>query len=162
MPISTDSYVSLEEADSYLAERMGGGDWPNFDETDRISALVTASRLLGALNWKGVVENAGQTLKFPRRGLYRNRDTRQLEEFPPGIPTVIKEATIELALHLIRNPNVQDQVPAIPNLKLNGVFEMSAARPVAVIPARVLAMVENMVGVPGNHWFPPDLEDVYM
>lgn len=154
MPISTDSYASLEEADLYLSERSGGGDWPDFDEPARISALITASKLLNRLNWRGIVEDSSQPLKFPRTGLYKSPDTHQMERIPPGIPSVIKEATVELALHLARNPTVQDQLPTPSKLKLDGVLEMVSAAPAPVIPKHVLALVEPFRHMPGNHWFP--------
>src|SRR5437867_3846432 len=86
-----DSYVTLEEAMSYLARRLRTDAWDRADTAMRTRALTHAVLILESLSWIGDKSDPDQPLAWPRDG-----DTE--------IPQPIKAAQCELALALLVEP----------------------------------------------------------
>lgn len=80
--LGTDTYITLEEADAYIADY--GPDGAEVTEPQLRRATLAIDRLYGG-QFAGVPADADQPLQFPRLG-----------EF--GIPTQVAQATVELAL----------------------------------------------------------------
>jgi len=108
-----DSLVSLEAADSILANTLHGRAWTARAESDRRacfddperqpertddkSALRDASAMLAAQPWKGRAADSEQPQPFPRVGI--RLDTGASVH---GVPAAIQTATALLAAHLIQ------------------------------------------------------------
>lgn len=86
------SYVTLEYADAYMAER-GKSAWAEKDEETRKAKIIAATEYIDNLyNWKGVRKTARQELRFPREGIV---DSDGYEVM--GVPLNLKKAVCEAA-----------------------------------------------------------------
>ena len=117
---NANSYVTVEEADSYFLERLHSGAWVT--STVKEAALITASRLL---DWELVFSGSkaldAQAMQFPRSDLVLNDGTEVLSTI---IPREIKFATFELALFSLSADRTADN-------PLAGI-EMAKAGPLAI------------------------------
>lgn len=85
----TNSYVTLEEANEYLAGAYRVEAWTGASEADREAALITASRQIDRQPLRGAKAAADQPLQFPRAG--------QSE-----VPEAVIQAVCEQALFLLQ------------------------------------------------------------
>ncbi len=91
---STNSYVTVSEANSYFADRSHADAWE--DEENQAAALVTASQAIDwYVTWKGQRATGTQSMDWPRVGVLDKVGT----EYPLDvIPQDVKTATYEMAL----------------------------------------------------------------
>lgn len=107
----SNSYVTMDEADSYMENNPYGQAWGSDDAT-----LLYAAIMLDSLaDWNGSKTSSSQAREFPRVGLETLR-TRSSETYDYGmsflgadplssvIPQEIKNAQCELALYLQNTP----------------------------------------------------------
>ena len=102
------SYVTLEEADLYMIDRIDVTPWEVAANEDRAKALVTATSLLDLKYFIGTTTSESQPLAWPRSGV-QYADARSNRIITVGdniIPSGIKKATYELALHLLANEEI--------------------------------------------------------
>jgi hypothetical protein len=95
------SYLTVDEADSYFGDRFGADAWTNADPITKAKALVTATDTLESLKWAGSVIDP-QALAFPRVGAFFDPHTGTMQQLTP-IPNRILNAVCELAIHLLEN-----------------------------------------------------------
>lgn len=81
-------YGSVAGGDFYFSVRLNNDPWIDATETNKLAALVEATRLIDRLNFKGSKTVSTQYLQFPR-----STDT--------SVPDSITHATYELALKLL-------------------------------------------------------------
>jgi len=86
------SYVTVNEAQTYLNGRLNTNPWDNSDDATRLKGLCMATTIIDKLNFLGTRTDTTQELQFPRGG-----DTE--------IPNDIKFAATELALALLDGVN---------------------------------------------------------
>ena len=125
------SYGSVEEADAYFAMRLHEQAWTNADPADRPKALLGATRIIDALNFKGdrhtvwlvkqsqihyhsstdpYLDEASIRIEQEQR---RAAEEQQSLEFPRGPDTVVPEAILracyEIAHSLLdgRDPELE-------------------------------------------------------
>lgn len=99
LDISSNSFLTVLEADSYFDERVGSVVWTDAAEEDKERALIQASRELSDLfDWKGYRREIDQRLAFPRYSLC-TRDDYYVDD--DKVPREIKESTCELAVVLL-------------------------------------------------------------
>ncbi|HEX8087662.1 MAG TPA: DnaT-like ssDNA-binding protein [Blastocatellia bacterium] len=102
---NSNSYLSVADADSYVAERVGDTSAWDVDDAEKEKALISATRRLDQQDFKGCKTTREQALEWPRydvpdrSGWYYDSD---------AIPAPIKQAAAELALVLIGNPELLD------------------------------------------------------
>lgn len=104
--VGTNCYVSLADADLFFSTHMGGGEWSASSVQAREAALVTATGIIdNDYQFIGVTISASQTLAWPRSGAtYLDPQTNRLTTpNDQETPRRVVLATLELALHLIRN-----------------------------------------------------------
>ncbi|GEM88178.1 DnaT-like ssDNA-binding protein [Meiothermus granaticius] len=118
LTVGQNSYVSLEEANTYLAARLGAEAWAAAAEAQREAALITAARAIDRLPIIGRPVMPNQPMQFPRiwpPSMFirrRRNDPFYDPEFPPdpllysatlqtGIPQDVKRAQCEEALALL-------------------------------------------------------------
>lgn len=90
-----DAYVSVADADAYLADYGAPASWSSATTTAKEEAIRRATRAMDALygrRWKGVRKVRTQALDWPRVGVV-DRDGYLMDEFP----TVIANAAAILA-----------------------------------------------------------------
>ena len=97
------SYASVDEADAYLLGDAGPRrvTWTSADEDAKARALVTATRTLDRLPWRGSRSMTTQATAWPRSGIGTT-----------SLPTDIEVAAVLIAAHLVAYPGVQLAEPA--------------------------------------------------
>lgn len=106
----TNSYVTMAEADAYFDNSPYGSAWTSDEATLRYAAIMLDSMCA----WKGVKTVIAQAREFPRMGLTvdaavlspaADYDSPLLGSYWDHlIPPEIKNAQIELALYMVKNP----------------------------------------------------------
>jgi len=100
----TNSYVTLDEAESYFENRVHAGDWENVE--DQEAALVTASLTIDwYVKWKGTRVAETQAMQWPRSGVYDDRGELYSESV---VPQKVKTAVFEFALSSIGSDRTAD------------------------------------------------------
>lgn len=89
LTVGTNTYGTLEEANTYFSDSLNSQKWFDLAYTVRIKALITATRRIDSLTFKGKKSIYSQPLSFPRN--YSS------EEIPPEV----KKATFEEALETV-------------------------------------------------------------
>lgn len=108
LTVNTNSYVTETEADTYFETRIDSANWIAASTELRESALVTATLLIDDHAWIGAAVSSSQALAWPRNNAIYN-DTRLGFNVTIGntvIPSQVKEAVYEQALHLIDNEDI--------------------------------------------------------
>lgn len=99
---SANSYVTLDEADAYFADRLDSSLWTELasDDSNRERAAKTATRMLDELlaNLPGEKTVRTQKLRWPRYGII-DVDGGYVD--PQTIPTAVKEAVFEMMIDLL-------------------------------------------------------------
>ena len=95
--INVNSYVSLEEANEYFAQRLGADYWASLDDEQKEKALITATKKIDRLPFIGSKKDPAQPLQFPRIPLGQN------------VPQAIKDAVCEEALTELQFLNANDE-----------------------------------------------------
>lgn len=95
--VNTDTYRSLEDANTYFASRPHSSEWTDVSKSDaqRETALRFAAKHLDlSYEWAGVLYLSTQAMSWPRKDFYDNEG-----RFYDGtsVPTAIKDAQCELA-----------------------------------------------------------------
>lgn len=106
--LNTNSYVEIADADTYFETRIDSANW--FDATDEIreQALVTATQLVDDHAWIGSAVSSSQALAWPRKNAIYVDDRLglQVTVAQNEIPSRVKTAVYEQALHLINNEDL--------------------------------------------------------
>jgi hypothetical protein len=101
------SYITVEEADDILESRVGvGTDWSDLSDAEKEAALISATLRLEQEEYESFAFTTTQGLQFPRER-FRNTFSNgwyENDEIPKGV----QYATAELALQLVRNPELLD------------------------------------------------------
>ena len=108
LTLNTNSYVTLVEADTYFETRIDSANWTAAIDSVQEAALVTATAIVDNHAWIGSVVSSSQALAWPRNNAVYN-DTRLGLNITLGntvIPSQVKEAVYEQALHLVDNEDV--------------------------------------------------------
>jgi hypothetical protein len=102
--VDYDVYADIETADDYLQADFAATAWrAETDDDQKGRALVTATRLLDRLNWKGDKEDPDQPNAFPRSGM----GLSDIDD--DEIPQEIIDASIILARDIHSGSKVDSQ-----------------------------------------------------
>lgn len=112
---SSNSYITLADADAYFANSLGGSDWAAFTSDKRERALISATLVIERLQLRGKQydRTTPQALHFPR-----------ITDFAYEIPAAIQRAQCEQALWMLQQqaePELFDRAA----LRAQGVTSMS-------------------------------------
>jgi len=104
---TTNSYITLVEADAYIHARPFHDAWDAATLVDdkKNAALVWATRILSHYEWTGTYVSEDQALPWPRDGVY-DKDGRAY--LTTAYPEWLKVATAELALAMITSDRLGD------------------------------------------------------
>lgn len=127
--VGKNSYITVDEADSYFEGRLYSDKWETAQAPDR--ALVMAARLLDTqISWAGRPVSDNQAMAWPRVGV---RDV-----LPDVIPTAVKAAQAELALALLtQDLTAAPETAGIASLEVAGAVNLqvnAADRPDLIPP----------------------------
>lgn len=90
---TSNSYLSVTEANDYFGGRFGADEWNNFSDTQKKQLLVTATKKLESAVFGGSRATKTQALAWPRINIV-DQDGYSLNGV---LPTKLKEATCEMA-----------------------------------------------------------------
>lgn len=99
--LSSNSYVTLAEANAYAADSFSGDAFLALSNADREKCLRQATRQIDRNRFQGVQGTTRQALAFPRAYPY-NSDRPTLST-ALEIPSAVKDAQCEQALYLASN-----------------------------------------------------------
>lgn len=145
-----ESYVSVDQADQYHADRGNPAAWSGLDVPTKEAKLRAATEYLGqrfAGRWKGHRTHDAQALDWPRasvciEGRYLPAD---------AVPLQVERACCELALKAVSAPLFADEAAQVKSEKVGPIEVVYAdgARQQTRFSA-VEAMVSQLLGSAGN------------
>lgn len=132
----TNSYVTVDEATVYFADRIHADAWTSASADNQAKALVTAAVLLDRhIVWQGAKASPAQGMEWPRLGI-------------PGIapdttPKAVKVAQMELALVLLtKDTTALPDTAGMKSIQADTIkIEVDPGDRVKVIPDQVFALV---------------------
>lgn len=98
--ISSDSFVDVTTADSYILGRLYTTEWDEASLENKERALKMATVELDRQAWKGTISASTQALRWPR-GNVTDLDGNLLAS--DEIPIFLENATTELAMSLLQS-----------------------------------------------------------
>lgn len=109
---SSDSYATIEDADTYFAGHPKGAEWEALEEAKKERLLRMAAQWMQQKNWQGCRTSMDQALAWPRSGVHRfsvdlpEMDVaglypQEAELSDAAIPEEIKAIQCEAALWLL-------------------------------------------------------------
>lgn len=96
---SSNSYVTRAEATTYFGDRLDVDEWDDATNAQKDAALVMATLRLEQEDYIGSRVDEDQNLRWPRYSVYIDNVLQD----SGAIPRVIKEATYELALAILKD-----------------------------------------------------------
>lgn len=147
------SYVTVEEADAYFADRLDVAAWTGASVEQKPQALVTATKMLDDLDWTGYVVSESQPLAFPRTGEYFDPRTGTTISLNSSTPVRIQNATMELAYHLLNNDGLLDDTGTVESISIGGI-NITNIRQANKMPGVVDRLVKPLLVNSGsNMWW---------
>lgn len=104
---NANSYVSVADADTYMASRLHAEAWvDDAGATEKEAALIWAARLIDTtVRFNGTKVTSTQSMAWPRAGL---TDESGYDVPENGIPQIIKYLQMELALLLLTTDRTKE------------------------------------------------------
>jgi hypothetical protein len=148
----TNSYSTVEEADSYFEDRLDASAWVNADEDLKSQALVTATSILDNRNWIGRAISQDQLLAFPRSGNYFDPKTGYNINLSSEVPRRIIKACQELAYHLMNNDGLLDETDSIENITVSTI-NLTNIQKANLIPSAVKNLIRPLESNSNYAWW---------
>lgn len=103
---TSNSYCDVVYADAFWQTRLYADAWTGATADQKAAALVMATRLLDELPWKGQRIRIGQSLRWPRAGMFDRDGIYILQN---QMPRVLLDCTAELAGMLLKEDRTEDE-----------------------------------------------------
>lgn len=143
LQIDVNSYVTVAQADEYFTDRVNADAWHSSDHRD--GALVTATTLINLLEFRGELDDLEQPLLFPRIGEYYDTSRNVYIDLNTDyVRGLIDKATMELAFHLITNPDVLNDTTTSGSLGV-GALNLSFIRKAPTINGIVNRFLKDVI-----------------
>jgi hypothetical protein len=161
--LNTNSYVTIADADTYFETRIDSSEWENADDETKEQALVTATQLIDERHWIGAAVSSSQALAWPRKNAiyYDPRMGQQITVANNEVPSQVKIAVYEQALHLVQNEDLIAQKTqtfesiSVGSISLsdnnNDVTKTSITPSIIIRPLRPLIRRDG-IGMGGSWW----------
>lgn len=140
----TNSYVTVDEAVAYFADRLDVAAWTEALAPQQAQALVTATSILDDQHWMGTAISEAQPLAFPRCGSYFDPRLGVNITVDNATPDRITKATYELAHHLLGNDGLLDDTGSVLSLQVGSVNLDKIIKP-NLIPANVKRLIKPLL-----------------
>jgi hypothetical protein len=156
----TNSFVTLNEANSYFDDRMDAAEWTSATDDVKEQALVTATNYLDELVYAGQVVSSEQMLAFPRTGVYTDSsrgtrsylsssytfvsDTDETEASLNRDIRLLRRACFELSYHMISNEGVMDRSGSFQSIKV-GSISLVGETTAETLPYSIRKIVKPML-----------------
>ena len=150
----TNSYVTVEEADAYFADRLDVAVWVSADPAQKGQALMTATSMLDEMTWAGSAISESQFLAFPRTCEYFDPKLGMMVFLDGTItPQRVINATYELAYHLLNNDGLLDNTGSVEEISI-GPIRLSGLKSASPIPSHVSRSIKPLlVNAGANLWW---------
>lgn len=147
----TNSYVTLDEANAYFADRSNASGWLALNNNQKEDYLITATNYLDdVVEFTGIARSTSQPLAWPRAGSYFEPKYGATMELPTtDVPSRVKKATHEMALHLIENPGILSSKTTLDHLQV-GTINLSDVRKPSRLPHTVRKALGPLQGSTGT------------
>lgn len=130
--ITSNSFVSLEEADTYLEAHLQATEWAVFNEEQKKAALISSTREINQLRFSGRKATTSQALSWPRTGII------DYDGFSvTGIPQALKDAVCELSIYRLTEDD-----------RIAGDFELENLKSVEIGPIKYTVNANTSVSIP--------------
>jgi len=147
------SYVTMEETDTYFADRLDVAAWTSADAGSKAQALVTATSILDEMLWVGTAISEDQPLAFPRSAEYFDPKVGTYVYLDGTTPSRILTATKELAYHLLNNDGIQDNTGTVKTISIGPISLNDVSSP-DLVPATVKRMIKPLlINAGSNAWW---------
>jgi len=162
--LNTNSYVTIAEADAYFETRIDSSEWVTSSDEVKEQALVTATQLIDNRPWIGAAISSSQALAWPRKEAiyYDPRMGQDITVAENEVPSQVKIAVYEQALHLLQNEDLLAQKTqtfesiSVGSISVsdnnNDVTKTSITPSIIIKPLRVLIRRGSMGGM-GSAWW---------
>lgn len=140
---TANSYASVAEGDAYHDAHLYSDAWDDATDATKDIVLAWATRLLDEqVPWKGTKASIGQALQWPRYSV-PDRDGITIID-ADEIPAWLKNATAELARHLIGEDRTADSdTKGFKSIKVGEIaLEIDREDRKPILPKAVISMVE--------------------
>jgi len=109
--LNTNSYVTVAESELYFETRIDDEKWSSASDSLKNDALVTATQIIDNNPWIGSAVSSSQALAWPRNNAmyYDPRMGADVTFTNTEIPSLVKIAVYEQALHLLNNEDLLAQ-----------------------------------------------------
>ena len=161
--LNTNSYVTIADADTYFETRIDAAEWDSSNDETKEQALVTATQLIDERHWIGAAVSSSQALAWPRKNAiyYDPRMGQQITVANDEVPSQVKIAVYEQALHLVQNEDLLAQKTqtfesiSVGSISLsdsnNDVTKTSITPSIIIRPLRPLIRRDG-IGMGGSWW----------
>jgi len=107
LTLNVNSYVTVAEADTYFETRLETSAWDDATTVEQEASLVQSTSEMDNNTYIGYIADEDQELNWPREDAYYfdKRKGLQVTFENTEIPTMLKNAVYEQALHLLTNPD---------------------------------------------------------
>jgi hypothetical protein len=138
LTVGTDTYLSLDDADTYFGNRLHTDTWDAASDDDKEAALKMACSLMeNRVHWLGAPTDSSQALSWPRRGLLDHSGNAVPKD---TTPEAVKAVQCELAAYLLDNDPMT--VPGgIEKIDLEG-LELDVQANAQTIPTKIFRPIE--------------------
>lgn len=100
--VGTNSYISIADADIYFACRIHSEVWSTATDDDKAKALISATRQIDRLSFKGRKILTNQALAFPRYPQGYICSSNIQPSISIDVPQKVKDATCEESYVLLK------------------------------------------------------------
>lgn len=100
--VGTNSYISVEDANTYATDRNQTSFLNLFDE-EKEALLISAADFMDTLVWVGTASSEIQAMAWPRNAIYYDPKYGVEVTLTDETPVEIVEAQVELALYFTNN-----------------------------------------------------------
>jgi hypothetical protein len=161
--LNTNSYVTIADADTYFETRIDAAEWDSSNDETKEQALVTATQLIDERHWIGAAVSSSQALAWPRKNAiyYDPRMGQQITVANDEVPSQVKIAVYEQALHLVQNEDLLAQkIQTFESISVgsislsdsnNDVTKTSITPSIIIRPLRPLIRRDG-IGMGGSWW----------
>jgi hypothetical protein len=100
--VNANSYVTVAQADAYMAARLNAGAWTSATADIKAAALIEAQRSMQTLPWLGQRTGTTQALAWPRTEVVDPDSPTGAVYADDIIPQRVQDAQIEWAFEFVR------------------------------------------------------------
>jgi len=141
LTVGTNSYISLEDAETYFTDRLNSTEWDSAIDTIRSKALIQATQIIDQKDFLGYKSVSTQALKFPRTGLVDDG----VAVDSSTIPKRVKDAVCELAIWCLTEDYTEpDDLAGYQSIKI-AVIEVQTRQGAKAMPPMVTRLLSPFI-----------------